>query len=83
MFTLLLCGFSQAAYDAQLPDDFLINDLVTFLSLAVFFAIPIGTLVSWWKDVVTDMTPSRRQPVMLGLLDYPAPVYSVHEEPGP
>jgi hypothetical protein len=59
MFTLLLCGLSQAAYEAQFYEVALAQDLLDFLSISVFFAIPIGVFVFRLKNFMTGTFPAK------------------------
>lgn len=69
MLIEVLCGLNQAAYDAEFYGDgsSFDQDLLTFLSFAVFLAIPIGNFLSWWKNLVADLPSSPSRIIVLGL----------------
>lgn len=58
MFTLLLCGLNQAAYDAQIYKTSPVEDLLNFHSVSVLLAIPIGVFVFRLKDFMTAPSTS-------------------------
>lgn len=77
MFIIVLCVLNYPAYDAAIAFDgdteSLAQDLLTFLSVAVFFAIPLGKFLSWWKDFLADAQASRPDKIVLGREDEPGP----------
>ena len=57
ILVLFLCGLNQAAYDAEFSVETSTDaeDLLHFISAAVFLAVPIGNFWSWWKDLLADL----------------------------
>ena len=61
MFALILYWFCEVEVDPEFYVETLgiDNDLVTFLSVAIFFAIPIGVAAYRLKDFMTAPPPSK------------------------
>ena len=62
MFALILCWFCEAEFDPEFYVEAFAydNDLLVFLSTAVFFAIPIGVAVFRLKDFMAVPPASLR-----------------------
>jgi hypothetical protein len=68
ILVLFLCGLNQAAYDAEfyVETSTLAEDLLHFISFAVFLAVPIGNFWSWWKNSPANLPSSRPKIIRLG-----------------
>jgi hypothetical protein len=54
-------------YNPHFIEQTFTQDLLTFISVAVFLAIPLGSFLSWWKNLLAGLPSTRPEIIVLGL----------------